>query len=145
MKHFTSILFLFCFVSAEAQTDTLKVKKNECECSSIISNDFKHSSSRERKVPKGSALLKGKALDQSTNKPIANTAVEFIWKSIVIAASCTDSTGEFMLINIPLVKGVLRSQKCGYKTISINTPEAANGKTVALDLIMIPKLQKKKR
>ena len=140
---------LFSFAFADGQNDTIKVKRKgkgeECDCSKLISIDFVHSSSGSRKkIVKGNANVKGKALDSPSQKPLANVAVEFYYGSVLIAASCSDSLGDFMFVNIPPVKGTIRAQKCGFNKVKINMKEVEQKKTTVQDVLLVPKKSKTK-
>ena len=140
---------VFSFAFAEAQSDAIKVKKKgkgeECDCSTVISSDFAHSSSGARKkIVKGNAYVKGKAFDASTQKPIANVAVEFYYGSVLIAASCSDSLGDFSFVNVPPVKGIIRAKKCGFNNFKISMKEVEQKKTTVQDVILTPKKSKTK-
>lgn len=149
MKIILITLFTFCFAFAEAQTPSIKIKRKgekECDCHAVISKEFvKRATDKKKKFTKGTAYLKGKVVDATTQKPVVNTAVEFIFGKGLVAASCTDSTGEFMLINIPVCKGKLLAKKCGFKNMEVSGIELVHGKTIYQDMGLTPIIEKKKK
>jgi hypothetical protein len=147
MKYMVIISGLLSFAFAQGQTGTIKVRKDSCRCEK---NDLYYMYSPFYDTSRWGAqpILRGKIVSIVDSLPVRNVKVSLYSGKTLMAYSCTDSAGMFIMVRLPEGSYHLQLIACNFAEMGVEAVTLKKSKITAyLDppLFMLVSEKKKRK